>query len=104
MLDYSNPACTLCPWACRAMEKSIHSAQYSVLLRLLRTTRINAGVTQEQLAELLGESQSFISKCERGERRLDAIELRSFCKALNVDVTHFMRQLEYHLTRKLKHS
>jgi len=82
------------------MEKSIHSAQYGVLLQLLRTTRTRAGITQKQLAELLGESQSFISKCERGERRLDAIELRSFCKALNVGFADFARRLEKQLTRR----
>jgi transcriptional regulator with XRE-family HTH domain len=76
------------------MEKSIHSAQYAVVLQLLRQARRAVGMTQEQLAEALGETQSFISKCERGERRLDAIELRSFCRALNVDFPVFVRRLD----------
>jgi transcriptional regulator with XRE-family HTH domain len=79
------------------MEKSIHSAQYAILLGLLRETRINAGVTQEELAKLVGETQSFISKCERGERRLDAIELRSFCNALNTGLGDFIESLELRL-------
>lgn len=54
------------------------------MLRLLRKTRRNVGVTQEELATRLDETQTFISKCERGERRIDVIELRKFCEALGI--------------------
>lgn len=79
------------------MEKSIHSAQYAVLLRLLKQARVDAGISQVQLAKSLSETQSFISKCERGERRLDVIELRSFCRALNVEFADFIKRLERRL-------
>ena len=46
------------------MEKSIHSAQYAVFLKVFQQTRLRAGLTQIDLAKRVGESQSFISKCE----------------------------------------
>ena len=75
------------------MEKTIFSKDYSVLLRELRKVRKRSGLSQEELAERLGESQSFVSKCERGERRLDVVELRSFCNAIGVSFLDFMTQV-----------
>jgi predicted transcriptional regulator len=60
------------------MEKSIHSAGYAVFLKVLRKAREDAGLTQMQLAQRIGETQTFVSKCERGERRVDVVELRTF--------------------------
>ena len=58
------------------MEKSVFSRSYDVFVTALRDARTEAKVTQVELAKRLGETQSFISKCERGERRLDVIELQ----------------------------
>jgi transcriptional regulator with XRE-family HTH domain len=85
------------------MEKSVHTKEYLVLRRLLRETRELANVTQAELATRLGQTQSFISKCERGELRLDVIQLRSFCTALNTDLASFIRTLENRLTNEGKH-
>ena len=76
------------------MEKTIFSKDYSVLLRELRKARKRSGLSQEELAERLGESQSFVSKCERGERRLDVVELRSFCNVIGVSFLDFMTQVD----------
>jgi transcriptional regulator with XRE-family HTH domain len=76
------------------MEKSIHSGRYAIFLTVLRQERERAGLTQVQLAKKIGENQTFISKCERGERRLDVIELRAFCKAFGVDLKSFVTRLE----------
>ena len=81
------------------MQKSIHSPRYRAFLRLLREVRERAGVTQEELATRLGESQSFVSKCERGERRLDVVEVYAFCEALGVAFAQFARQLDGALRR-----
>ena len=64
--------------------------QYRRFLKVLREARESAGVTQTELAARLGESQSFVSKCERGERRLDVIDLIRFCDALAIDPTVFL--------------
>ena len=82
------------------MEKSIISSSYSSLLECLKEFRRQAGLTQVELAERLGESQSFVSKCERGERRIDFIELREFCKAMNTSLGNFIRRFESGLNEK----
>lgn len=76
------------------MEKSVISRDYSLFLEYLKDARKKAGLTQEQLAERLGETQSFVSKCERGERRLDIVEVRAFCHALGVPFPSFATQLD----------
>ena len=55
------------------MEKSIYTREHEAFLRLLREAREGAGLTQVGLAEALGRSQSFVSKVERGETRLDVL-------------------------------
>jgi ribosome-binding protein aMBF1 (putative translation factor) len=50
------------------------------------------------LAQKLDETQTFVSKCERGERRLDVIELRAFCRAFGITLNQFAAVME----RKLK--
>jgi transcriptional regulator with XRE-family HTH domain len=74
--------------------KTIHSPEYAIFLRLLRQIRERQEVTQEQLAERWGVTQSFVSKCERGERRIDALELRTFCRAMGVSLASFVAELE----------
>ena len=73
------------------MEKSIYSQHYHLFLELLRAQREKAGLTQEEVASRLNTSQSFVSKCERGERRLDIVELRSWCDALGIPFRDFVR-------------
>jgi transcriptional regulator with XRE-family HTH domain len=47
------------------------SAAYRLFLRRLREARLAAGLTQVEVAAKLGRPQSFVSKCESGERRVD---------------------------------
>jgi transcriptional regulator with XRE-family HTH domain len=82
------------------MDKSIHSHEYAAALKLLREIRENAGISQIELAAKIGETQTFVSKCERGERRVDLIELRTFCTALGVPLRQFVDRLEKALRRK----
>lgn len=84
------------------MEKSVSSDDYSLFLEHLKEARKKAGLTQGQLADLLGETQSFVSKCERGERRLDIVEVRAFCNALGVPFSSFVAQLDTVLKQKHK--
>lgn len=76
------------------MTKTIFTQEYQLFLRHLRNSREQAGLTQEQLAVRLNQTQSFVSKCERGDRRIDAIELRAFCFALEIPLQKFISQLE----------
>jgi transcriptional regulator with XRE-family HTH domain len=76
------------------MEKTIYTAAYAQLLELLRETRRNADVTQIELAKSLGQTQSFVSKIEVGDRRLDVIQLRTMCRALGTTLPAFIEALE----------
>ncbi len=76
------------------MQKTIYLVEYRTLLRLLRTARQEAGITQEQIARKLSATQSSIGKIERGERRIDIIELRAFCSALGIDFLSFIEAFE----------
>lgn len=61
--------------------------EYRRLLTRLRQARIDAGLTQQQVAERLGKPQSYVSKCESGERRIDAVELKRFAALYGAEVT-----------------
>ncbi|AMV00336.1 MULTISPECIES: helix-turn-helix domain-containing protein [Xanthomonas] len=67
------------------MAQSTHNPDYQLLLTVLKAARKRAGVSQVDLAERLGNTQTFVSKCERGERRIDAVELVEFAEALGVE-------------------
>ncbi|MBN7560311.1 helix-turn-helix domain-containing protein [Mycobacteroides abscessus] len=64
------------------MEKSLYSEQYQQLCSVLRELRRGAGLTQVQVARRLDVPQSFVSKYESGERRLDVVELRHVAEAI----------------------
>lgn len=65
-----------------------------VFLRLLRRVRVEAKLTQAQLAKLLGVTQARISKYEQGERRVDMLELKTICDAIKLPLTEFARRFE----------
>ncbi|MGH9359568.1 MAG: helix-turn-helix domain-containing protein [Terriglobia bacterium] len=64
------------------------------LRALLRQLRVEAGLKQVDLAEKLKQSQSFVSKYESGERRLDLLELRGICAALGLPLAEFVRRFD----------
>lgn len=76
------------------MLKRVPYGHKEALLRLLRATRLEAKLTQAELAKRLGKPQNFVSLYERGVRRLDVLELREVCKAVGVPLQTFMRRLE----------
>jgi transcriptional regulator with XRE-family HTH domain len=70
--------------------KSVHNPKYSRITAKLTAARKQAGLTQQQLADHLGKPQSFVSKLERGERRLDVLEFLAICEVLMVDPATFL--------------
>ncbi len=56
--------------------QSIYSAEYRAFLQRLKAQRLLRRKTQVEVAKTLGKPQSFVSKIERGERRLDPLELK----------------------------
>jgi DNA-binding XRE family transcriptional regulator len=65
-----------------------------VFLRLLRRIRLEAKLTQTDLAKLLGVTQARVSKYEQGERRMDVLELKRVCDAVGFPLIEFARQFE----------
>lgn len=65
--------------------RSIRTAEYDVLLGLLKELRKESGLTQKELCLKLNQDLTFVSKIERGSRRLDLVELFSYAEALNQD-------------------
>ena len=78
----------------KRMEKSIYRQDQEALQGLLRTLRADSGLRQVDLADALGQPQSFVSKYESGERRLDVLELRQVCRVLRIPLGEFVRLLE----------
>jgi transcriptional regulator with XRE-family HTH domain len=67
---------------------------------LLAQLRESQGVRQTELSGKLGKPQSFVSKYENGERRLDVLELREVCLALGITLTQFAQKLEKEISKK----
>ena len=76
------------------MKKSIYSAEQRELVALLRKARHEAGLSQAELARRLGRTQSFVSKYECGQLRLDLVELKSVCRALSMPLSAFVEEFE----------
>jgi transcriptional regulator with XRE-family HTH domain len=77
--------------------KAIFTSEYGFVLERLVSARKAAGLTQSQLAQRLGKPQSFVSKIERHERRLDVVELVIMCNALNIAPREVVADLEARL-------
>lgn len=76
------------------MTKNTYTAQQQCLQALLRQVRQEAGMRQVDLAARLGQHQSYVSKYESGERRLDILELREVCQVLGISLTDLILRFE----------
>jgi transcriptional regulator with XRE-family HTH domain len=74
-------------------RKSIHTERYRRLRKILVERRNAAGLTQSDLARLLKRPQSFVSKVETGERRIDLIEFLEIARTLKFDPVKAIRLL-----------
>lgn len=72
------------------MSRTLESATYKRLIRQLKTARLDQGETQTSLAAKLKRPQSFITKTERLDRRLDVLEFIRWCDALGIDPASLM--------------
>ena len=75
------------------MTKSVYSDAYEKFREILVSARKAASLTQIELADKLGKPQSFVSKFESGERRIDLIEFVAIAKALEIDPCRVLRQI-----------
>ena len=72
------------------MSKSIYSKEYKNIIERLKTARLDAGLKQSDAAQKLKKPQSYISKIERGERRVDITELKELAKIYKKSINFFV--------------
>lgn len=73
--------------------KSVFAKDYAVMLDVLIQARKSQGFSQQYIADRLGKSQSFVSKYENGERRLDILEFFAIAEALQKDPVQLLKQI-----------
>ena len=73
------------------MNKSVYSKDYKEIIERLKIARIEAGLAQQEVADELGKPQSYISKIESGERRLDVAEIKKFAVIYKKDISFFIK-------------
>jgi len=72
------------------VKNSIYTLEYQVFLKRLVKARKDARLTQVEVSKLLKQHQSYVSKCESGERRVDIIELMKFAKIYHKGIKYFI--------------
>ncbi|WP_342635149.1 helix-turn-helix transcriptional regulator [Tepidamorphus gemmatus] len=82
--------------------KSLHSDEYEAFLQVLIAARKDAGITQQDLAKALGKPQSFVSKYERRERRLDVVEFVAVARAIGLEPGKTIREIEARIASRSK--
>jgi transcriptional regulator with XRE-family HTH domain len=76
------------------MKKRIYIAQRGRLVGLLREMRVEAGLTQMDLAAHIEKDQAYVSRYESGQRKLDVLEVREICQAIGITLEEFVKRLE----------
>lgn len=72
------------------MSESIYSKDHQYLIEQLKKARHNAGLDQRAVAKLLNKTQSYISKIESGQRKIDVIQLKKIAKIYKKDLNFFV--------------
>ena len=75
----------------RSVSKSAFTQSNDEFRALLKELRVGKGLTQADVAETLHLPQSYVSKIETGERRMDFVETAAFCDAIGVDIATFAK-------------
>ncbi|RLL51724.1 XRE family transcriptional regulator [Mariprofundus sp. EBB-1] len=76
------------------MDRDKWSARQEFLWKLLRDIRKESNQTQTELALKLKRPQTYVSKYELGERRLDMLEIYDICNACDVTLAEFVERAE----------
>ncbi len=74
------------------MDKTIYTKDHKFLVVQLKKARHEAGLNQREVAKSLGKTQSYVSKIESGQRRIDIIQLKEFAKVYKKDLDFFIKK------------
>jgi transcriptional regulator with XRE-family HTH domain len=77
----------------KSLRESLDSDNYKNIRRKLIILREKNSLTQRELAKKLSITQSYVSKVELGQRRLDVLELKKYLKVLNYSIEQFLSEL-----------
>ena len=72
------------------VSKSTFTKDYKEIIDRLKQARIDAGFSQQAVADKLGKPQSYLSKIESSERRLDVAELKKLSEVYKKTVSYFV--------------
>lgn len=75
------------------MQKTLGSKGHRTLVDLIINKRKSAGLTQDDVADMLGEHQSFVARLESGQRRIDVIEYVTLAQVIGFDAAEALKQL-----------
>ena len=73
------------------MVKTIYSKEHRNLVERLKKARKEKGLDQRDVAKLLGVSQSYVSKIESGQRRIDIVQLKAFARIYRRKIDYFIK-------------
>lgn len=73
------------------MINSVYTKNYKTAIKRLKEARFSVGLKQNEVANKLGKPQSYVSKIERGERRVDIAELKSFAQIYKKSIDYFLK-------------
>jgi len=73
------------------MKKTIYSKEHRYLVEQLKKAREEVGLDQKKVAKLLNSTQSYISKIESGQRRIDIVQLKEFARIYKKNLTFFIK-------------
>jgi transcriptional regulator with XRE-family HTH domain len=77
----------------KTRRSPVHTPEYRHLLTRLREARRKAGLTQVEVAKALKRPQSYVTKSELGERRIDPIDLQRFAKLYHKPLSYFLPRI-----------
>lgn len=83
------------------MSKTIFGGDHQHLVQVLTEARKASGLTQTELAKLVGKDQTYISIIERGQRRVDVLEFVALAKAMKADPTSLFEQVLKRLSKRI---
>jgi transcriptional regulator with XRE-family HTH domain len=73
------------------MDKAIYTKDHKYLVGQLKKARFDIGLDQKEVAKILGKTQSYVSKVESGQRRIDIVQLKAFAKVYKKELDFFVK-------------